>query len=230
MASRNALTEEGRTRIRNFSGRLTSYLVVWAVVGVILVLSGAWLRTRYGYLPLQRLYLSRYIKSSIKSFISFKTTSTYTILVRVIDDPATGTQQAIGCTDNEVTPVRDDAGRPMVDPKLGAVFRLRPGFPHRYFYWRTERLSDAEMHRWLRDHIYKGRPLLSLYWICFIPFPLIVVGGMLASVKLDLRINREYEEGRLLRGVRLLGHKEYARETLRTDGLGLRVLRPNKRT
>lgn len=230
MASRSALTEEGRTRIRNFSGRLTSYFVVWVVVGVVLILAGVWIRTRYGYLPLQRLYLSRYIKSSIKSFISHKTTSTYTILVRVIGDPATGTYQAFGCTDDEVTPVRNDWGRPIVDPKLGPVFRLRPGIPHNYFYWRTERIVDAEMHRWLRDHIYKGRSLLSLYWICFIPFPLIVVGGMLASVKVDLRINREYEEGRLLRGVRLLGHKEYAREMERTDGLGLRVLRPNKRT
>src|SRR5687767_10212618 len=159
MASRSALTEEGRTRIRNFSGRLTSYFVVWVVVGVVLILAGVWLRTRYGYLPLQRLYLSGYIKSSIKSFTSHKTTSTYTILVRVIGDPATGTHHAIGCTDDEVTPVRNDSGRPIVDAKLGPVFRLRPGIPHRHFYWRTERIGDAEMHRWLRDHIYKGRSL-----------------------------------------------------------------------
>jgi hypothetical protein len=53
---------------------------------------------------------------------------------------------------------------------------------------------------------------------------------MIVSAKLDLRINREYEEGRLLRGVRLLGYREYARETERICGLGLPVLRPDKRT
>ncbi|CAN5883541.1 hypothetical protein BH18ACI4_BH18ACI4_00870 [soil metagenome] len=47
--SRSALTEEGRTRIRNFQGRLTSYFVLWAVIGVAVVIGGIWLRTRYGY-------------------------------------------------------------------------------------------------------------------------------------------------------------------------------------
>ena len=230
MASRSALTEEGRTRIRNFSGRFTSYLIVWVLVGIVLILVCVWLRTRYGYLPLQRLYLSRYVRSSIKSLISHKTTSTYTILVRVISDSDTGIHQVIRCADDEVTPVRDAAGRPSFDPKLGPIFRLRSDIPYRYFYWRTERINDVEMQGWQRAHIYNGHSLLGLYWMCFIPFPLIVLGGMLACVKLDLRVNREYEEGRLLRGVRLLGHTEYARETRRPDGLGLRVLRPNKRT
>jgi hypothetical protein len=40
VASRSALTEEGRTRIRNFSGRLNSYLVLWVFVGVIAVVLG----------------------------------------------------------------------------------------------------------------------------------------------------------------------------------------------
>src|SRR5262249_19359250 len=147
MASRSALTEEGRTRIRNFSGRLTSYLVVWVLVGVVVTLGCLWLKTRYGYLPLQRLYLSRYVRCSIKSFISIKSTSTYTTLVRITTDPISGTHQVIRCTDDEVTPVRDEEGRPILDPKLGPVFRLRPDIPHRYFYWRTERLIDVEMYR-----------------------------------------------------------------------------------
>ena len=230
MASRSALTEEGRTRIRNFSGRLNSYLVVWVLVGVGVVVGCIWLRTRYGYLPLQRLYLSQYVKSSIKSFISPNRTSNYTILVRLIEDPASGSQEVLGCTDEEVTPVRDEMGRAKFDPQQGPLFRLRKGIPHKYFYWRTDRTKDVELNQWLRVHIYKGRSLPGLYWICFIPFPFIVVGGMIASAKLDLRINREYEAGRLLRGIRLLRHKEYAREMKRVDGLGLTVLRPDERT
>lgn len=228
MASRSALTEEGRTRIRNFSGRLNSYLVLWVLVGVIAVGLGIWIRTRYGYLPLQRLYLAQYIKASLKSFIPSKQQSKYTILVRVIDAKGGG-QEAISCTDEQVRPVRDESGRVKFDPKLGPYFQLQPGIPHKYFYWRRTPQNDLETYLWFRDEIYFGKSLVGLYWVCFLPFPLIVIGGMILSAKLDLRINQEYEEGRLLRGIRLLSHKEYARESKQIDGLGLLVFYPERR-
>ena len=228
MASRSALTEEGRTRIRNFSGRLNSYLVLWVLVGVIAVGFGIWIRTRYGYLPLQRLYLAQYIKASLKSFIPSNRRSTYTILVRVVYAKGNG-QEAIGCTDEQVRLVRDESGRVKFDPKVGPYFELQPGIPYKYFYWRRALQNDLETYMWFRDEIYFGRSLVGLYWVCFLPFPLIVIGGMILSAKLDLRINREYEEGRLVRGIRLLSHKEYARESKQIDGLGLPVLYPERR-
>lgn len=229
MASRSALTEEGRTRIRNFSGRLGSYLVLWVLIGLVVVTAGIWLKTRYGYLPLQRLYLSQYIKASIKSFIPLKRPSKYTLLVRVFDDHVSGREQVLGCTDEQVTPIRDETGRVRFDPKLGPFFRLQEGIPYKYFYWRTVWQADSEMYPWLRDHIYHGHSLLGLYWICFLPLPVIVIAGMIVSAQLDLRINREYEEGRLLRGIRLLRHTEYARETKQINGLGLPVFGPERR-
>jgi len=228
VASRSALTEEGRTRIRNFSGRLNSYLVLWVFVGVIAVVGGMWVRTRFGYQPLQRLYLAQYIKATLKSFIPSNRQSKYTILVRVIDTNR-NEEQEIRCTDEQVQPVRDETGRVKFDPKFGPFFRLRPGIPHKYFYWRRAPQNDLETYRWFRDQIYSGKSLVGLYWYCFLPFPLIVVGGMILSAKLDLRINREYEEGRLLRGIRLLSHKEYAHESKQIDGLGLPVLYPERR-
>ncbi len=62
------------------------------------------------------------------------------------------------------------------------------------------------MYVWLRDRIYQGHSPIGLYWVCFVPLPLIVIAGMILSVKVDLHTNREYEEGRLLRGIRLLRH------------------------
>ena len=79
------------------------------------------------------------------------------------------------------------------------------------------------MYPWLRDHIYDKHSLLGLYWFCFLPLPVITIAGMIISVRLDVRTNREYEEGTLLRGVRLLRHREYAREMKQIDGLGLPV-------
>jgi hypothetical protein len=228
VASRSALTEEGRTRIRNFSGRLNSYFLLWLLIGLGVVIGGIWGKTRYGYLPLQRLYLSQYIKASIKALLPHKTPSKYTLLVRVVDDHGTSEEKVIGCTDDQVTPVRDETGKVKFDPTLGPFFRLQEGLPYKYFHWRVLWQRDSDMYPWLRDHIYQGHSVLGLYWICFLPLPVIVIIGMIASAKLDLRINREYEEGRLLRGIRLLRHTEYARETKQISGLGLPVFGPER--
>ena len=53
------------------------------------------------------------------------------------------------------------------------------------------------MYVWFRDQIYDGRSLIGLYWFCLLPLPLIVAPGMFASVKLDVRMNRDYEAGEL---------------------------------
>lgn len=227
MASRSAFTEEGRTRIRNFQRRLSSYFVVWILVGAATTVGCVYLRTRYGYRPLQRLYLSQYIRASFKSFLPLKKPSKYTVLVRVVSNPVTGDELVFGCTDDQVTPIRDETGRVKFDPTLGPFFSLQPGIPHRYFYWRSLPQMDKQMYLWFRDQIYGGHSLIGLYWLCFLPLPLIVAVGMFASIKLDLRMNRDYEAGDLLRGVRILKPQEYAREVKRQKiGIGIPALRP----
>jgi hypothetical protein len=188
-----------------------------------------YLRTRYGYRPLQRLYLGQYIKASIKSFLPLKKSSKYTVLVRVVSDPMTSNDLVVGCTDDQVTPVRDETGRVKFDTTVGPFFRLQPGIPHRYFYWRSLPQMDKQMYAWFRDQIYDGRSLLRLYWLCLLPLPLVVAAGMFMSIKLDLRMNRDYEAGELLRGVRILKPKEYARELKRQNtGIGIPTLQPER--
>jgi hypothetical protein len=230
MASTSAFTEEGRTRIRNFERRVSSYLIVWILVAGAASVGCIYLRTRYGYRPLQRLYLSQYIKASIKSLLPLKKPSSYTLHVRVVRDEVTGKDRIFGCTDDQVAPVRDETGRVKVDPKLGPFFELQAGIPHKYFYWRSLPQMDKQMYVWFRDQIYGGRSLISLYWFCVLPLPLIVAPGMFASVKLDMRMNEEYEAGELLRGVRILKPKEYARELKRHEpGIGIPALVPERR-
>lgn len=229
MASKSAFTEEGRTRIRNFQRRVSSYLIVWTLIGVATAIACTYLRTRHGYRPLQRLYLSQYIKASVKSFLPLKKPSKYTVLVRVVSDPVTGNELVFGCTNDQVTPIRDETGRVKFDPTLGPFFSLQPGIPHKYFYWRSLPQMDKQMYLWFRDQIYGGRSLIALYWLCFLPLPLIVAVGMFASIKLDVRMNRDYEAGDLLRGVRILKPQEYAREIKRQKiGIGIPALRPER--
>jgi hypothetical protein len=230
MPSTSAFTEEGRTRIRNFERRVSSYLIVWVLIGGLAVVACIFLRTRYGYRPLQRIYLSQYIRASVKSFLPLKKPSKYTVLVRVVHDPASGEDLVFGCTDDQVTPIRDETGRVKFDPKIGPFFKLEPGIPYRYFYWRSLPQMDRQMYIWFREQIYEGHSLVRLYWFCFLPLPLIVAIGMFASVKLDLRMNRDYEAGDLIRGVRLLKAKEYAREIKqRESGIGIPALCPENR-
>jgi hypothetical protein len=69
-------------------------------------------------------------------------------------------------------------------------------------------------------------PVNLTFQVYHIMFDLAMVfAGMLVSVKLDVRINREYEEGKLVRGIRLLTHSEYSNETKGVDGLGLPLFR-----
>lgn len=227
MGSTSAFTEEGRTRIRNFQRRLSSYFIVWILVGAAASVGCVYLRTRYGYRPLQRLYLSQYIRASLKSFLPLKKPSKYTVLVRVVDDPMSGDDIIFGCTDDQVLPVRDEAGRVKFDPALGPFFRLRPGIPHRYFYWRSLPQMDKQMYVWFRDQVYDGRSPVRLYWFCFLPLPVVVAIGMFVSIRADLRMNRDYEAGDLLRGIRILKPKEYARElNHQKTGIGIPALQP----
>jgi hypothetical protein len=88
---------------------------------------------------------------------------------------------------------------------------------------------DKQMYPWLKDQIYEGRSLAGLYWICFLPLPLIIALGMFISIKLDLRTNSDYEAGDLLRGVRTLTSKEYAREIgPQETGIGLPAFIPKR--
>ena len=229
MASRNAFTEEGRTRFRNFQRRIWTYFLLWVVIGFGVTIGSIYLKTMYGYRPLQRLYVRQYVKASMKSFLPLKKPSRYTLLVRVVNEPATANERVLGCTDDEVTPVRDETGRVKFDPKLGPFFTLHEGIPHKFFYWRAVWQMDKQMYPWLKDQIYEGRSLAGLYWICFLPLPLIIAPGMFISIKLDLRMNSEYEAGDLLRGVRVLNPREYAREIgTRETGIGLPVFIPKR--
>ena len=165
MASQNAFTEEGRTRLRNFQRRVSSYLIVWILVGVAVTIGACYLRTRYGYRPLQRLYLKQYVRASLKSFLPLKKPSKYTVLVHVMRDPNTGKDLVFGCTDDQVIPIRDANGGVKFDPKLGPFFELQPGIPHKYFYWRSLPQMDRQMYVWFRDQIYQPfsrRTLLDL--------------------------------------------------------------------
>ncbi len=101
------------------------------------------------------------------------------------------------------------------------MFTLRPGIPHKYFYWQVGRGRDAEMYPWMRAQIYEGT---GFWGMCA---PMLMVGGVIffsgltATMVRDRRANKQYEQGRAIRGTRQLSPREYEREQEAVTGIGI---------
>ena len=223
MAHTNVFTEEGMTRLRNFQRRTAGYVAAWLMCGVMVAFALFWLQIKYGLQPLQRTYLKQYVRCSLRATVSKRSQSTYILLVRTITDPATKKETLVRVTDAEAEPVLDARGKIVRDPQLGLMFTLRPGIPHRYFYWQVGRARDAEMYPWMRVNIYQGT---GLFGMCA---PMMMVGGVVffsgltATIIRDRRANQRYEQGRAIRGTRELTPGEYERQQEAATGLGIVV-------
>lgn len=199
---------------------------MWLLAGFLVGGGLFWLHLKYGLRPLQRTYLKPYALASLKTSASKKSQAKYRLLVRTVSDPQTGKETLLRVTDDEAYPVLDASGRIARDPKLGLVFRLRPGIPHKYFYWQTGRGRDAEMYAWMRANIYDGA---GFFGMCM---PMLMIGGgvffvgIVWTVIRDRRANKRYEKGRPIRGTRQLTPKQYEREQHDATGLGITVYNP----
>ena len=223
MPSTNPFTEEGRTRFRNFQRRLLTYFALWLIVGSGIGFAGFWYTTRHSFAPLQRLYFKQYAFSTFKSHLPKKKPSRYSLLVRVITDPATGKDVILGCTDEQVEPMLDGHGKLIVDKKAGPYFRLKPELERKLFYWRVTSANDASMRTWFEQNIYDGKSLLGLCYPIFALSFFVAFGGSIATVVLDRRMNRRYEKGERLRGTRAVTPEEYERENGEATGIGLEI-------
>lgn len=219
----DVFTEEGMTRLRNFRRRAAGYFAVWLLAGVLVSGGLFWREIKYGLRPLQRFYLKPYALASLKSLASTKGQGVYVMLGYAITDPATGKEKFVRVTDNDVEPVADAAGRIVRDPKLGLMFRLRPGIAHDYFYWRTGRAGNAEMRAWMRENVYGGTNLWGMAAPWLLTGGVVFVVGITATLVRDRRSNKRYEKGRALRGTRLFSPKDYERAHREETGIGIVV-------
>src|SRR5262245_37648653 len=223
MPSKNLFTEEGRTRFRNFGLRLWSYLLVFLMLGT---LAGAfvfmkWTRGEMG--PLERLYFRQYVKATVTSWLLPDRPGKYVLLV------AERGRAPIGVTDEFVYPVKDEQGR-VVRDQYGWLFK-----PYREAgisepRWRQVRLRNVEMEGWFRRNIYAGTSLPGLFTLALIVSLVVAIAGPTAAVAVDQSLNRKYEQGKRLRGSRLVEPRLYEREVKAADGLALvvKAINPKK--
>lgn len=219
MSSRNPFTEEGRTRIRNFWRRLIGYLVIAAVAGGLGGFGFFRLQTMANMAPLQRLYLKEYMLGSIKASVWGRASSNYKLLTYQALD-SSGRRTTVGVTDAQAHPVRDPKGR-AVRKEKEYVFEWNDGRKGELA-WRTMRVNDEQMISLFQTHNFDGVSFVGL----FIPSiatglaVFILCAGVLVS--LDLRLNKKYEGGELLRGTRLI-KAENQNQNVQAEPLGLGV-------
>jgi hypothetical protein len=79
------------------------------------------------------------------------------------------------------------------------------------------------MEEWFRTNIYGEKSLPALFVPALITCLIVTAIGTAAAVMVDQRFNRKYEEGKRVRGNRLVDPGEYDREVKDADGLALVV-------
>jgi Type IV secretion-system coupling protein DNA-binding domain len=215
MASGNVFTEEGRTRWRNFGLRLWSYTLIFFVLGVAVGVFFFLKWTRGDMGALERLYIRQYVKSTALSLVLPDRPSKYVLLVSEYSG------RRIGVTDELVYPVRDGQGQAVRD-QHGWLFKpYSAGIAQPR--WRFVRFPNAEMEAWFRQNIYGGESLSGLFVPALIACLITMVMGTALLVTIDQLINKRYEQGKLVRGNRLVEPRRYEREQKDADGLALIV-------
>jgi Type IV secretion-system coupling protein DNA-binding domain len=140
-------------------------------------------------------------------------------------DPARAKVVTAGVTDEMVRPVRDREGRPIRNEANGGgyVFAWNSR-PQGELLWRKVRANDRQMIAWMQAHTYEGKSFFGLLFPSCVAGLLLVVVGTGGMVVFDLRLNKRYEEGKFLRGSRLVEPEEFAEKfPLKPEAAGLGV-------
>jgi hypothetical protein len=229
MFDQNPFTEEGRTRFRNFGRRLAGYLILSLLLGSLAGFGVFRMWTRANLAPLQKLYLRQYGLGSLKAMASERGASRYTLLTCQTSDSTDGRAAIGGVNDAQVHPIRDAEGRPIRNEN-GFVFVWNsPRFERQgELSWRKMTVNDRRMIALLREHNYEGTSFFGLLLPSVIAGLIVSAGGIVGLILLDQRINRKYEEGRFLRGTRLVQPEKFELNASPL-GLGLPSLRLKER-
>src|SRR5687767_10370302 len=142
MRNRNPFTEEGRTRLRNFWRRLIGYFALAIILGALAGFGVFRFWTQAQLAPLQRLYLTQYFFGSVKASVSGRASSKYKLLTYQAPD-SNGRTRAVGVTDAQARPTRDQNGRPIRNER-GYVFEWNVG-PGKELAWRQLTVNDRQM-------------------------------------------------------------------------------------
>ncbi|MFZ0211144.1 MAG: type IV secretion system DNA-binding domain-containing protein [Candidatus Acidiferrales bacterium] len=178
--------------------------VLLAVVSVAAICA---YRYAYALTPLQRFYLTTYIRSGLRVGIGF-TTGRY-VLLNVVDKK--GSRLAL---DEEVMPVTTASGEGTFALTEGAV-KLGD---HRLVFQQGQ-YDNAQLHTFLGHWIYRDQSFTEFLRPAFWGGLGVFFAGLLIAIPKDAARARARKEGRRLKGPELVTVREFNRKN-QSDGIG----------
>ena len=221
MKKNNIFTEEGQTRFRNTLRQVRYSLLIMVPVAVSggVAIHSLWVMP--SFTPLQRIYLSQYLRSTVKSYLP-RSQSRYTYLVITVSDPKTKGDVEIAARDEHVTPNLDAEGRIKIENTL-PIFLLTANIKAKQFFWKRQVIPDANAYVWFRTAIYENESLIDLWRPAWLGTSVIFVFGLIALTTLYQVFQHRYVKGEQIRGTRKLTPGEYCKEHRKHTGYALTV-------
>jgi hypothetical protein len=173
-----------------------------------------WQRLAVSMTPLQRSYITEYIRSNVGS--TFKARQSYRLLY--LGGAKRPPRLAL--------PVDFVAGQTTLpDGKVVSIalsdLAVLQGY--RWFYRAPEqKLADIALHRWLRLTVYEDESVLRLFAVSLIEGANCLAVMLWFAVPYDIRRFKQMKYGRILRGPQLLSPQEFNRQQ-KGDGIGFKT-------
>jgi len=173
-----------------------------------------WQRFTFSMTPLQRSYITEYIRSDIGA--KFTAHESYRLLYLGggkgkprLAFPVDFVPGETTLPNGKVVPV--------------ALSELATAQGYRWFYRGPEqKLADLSLNRWLRLTVFEDKGLLSLFAISFIEGGVCLAVMLWFAVPYDIRRFKQMKYGRILRGPQLLSPSEF-NHAQKGDGIGFKT-------
>ena len=173
-----------------------------------------WQRLTFSLDPLQRSYITEYVRSGIGSI--FKAHESYR-LIYLGGDRA---KPRLAFTVDFVPGQTILAGGKIVPVALSNLARAQG---YRSFDRGPEqKLADISLNRWLRLTVFDDQGILRLFAISFVEGGVCLAAMLWFAVPYDIRRFKQMKYGRILRGPQLLSPEEFNRQQ-KGDGIGFKT-------
>jgi hypothetical protein len=184
----------------------------WAIATLMVALLSTSAIAAYRYAaiwtPLQRFYLSTYLRTQVMSALGFTTSGHYRLL-HVVDQK--GSRLAL---DDEVQPFTTADGASSF-----ALTKAAIALGARRLVWQEGSYNHGKLHTFLGHWIYRDQTLTQLVMPALCGALGLLVVGLLVAIPKDVARTRERRHGRRLKGPELVTPAQFTKR-YRADGIG----------
>lgn len=196
---------------------ILSYTAV--ATALLLTCLFVWQRYTVSLSPLQRSYMTEYLRSQLG--VTFHAQETYRLLYL---GGGTAKPRLAFPVDFVAGKTSLPTGR--IVPVALSELAIAQGY--RSFYRGPEqKLGDVSLHRWLRQAVYQDEGLAGLFAVAFIEGAACLILMLWFAVPRDIKRFKQMKYGRILRGPNLLAPDEFNKK-LKGDGIGFKTTESEK--